>query len=403
MKIVGLVTEYNPFHNGHQYHIEKAKEVTEADAVIVIMSGDYVQRGMPAMMPKHLRAESALLNQASVVFELPVCYATGSAELFAYGAVSFLEQLGCVDAICFGSECGDIRQLQSLAAILCEEPDSYTRHLREYLKQGQAFPQARYLALQNSLKEPELADLLQSPNNILGIEYLKAMYQLHSSMTPYTIQRFQSDYHDQELQASHSSASAIRNHLATNRDLAGIDGQIPESTWKIWNRSYQKRFPVDADDFSLLLKYRLLFETVESLQEYPDVSSDLACRMIKKRNQYIGFSQFCLLLKTKEVTYSRISRILLHILLGIKSQDIRPHAYARILGFRKDQREVLSLIKKHSSLPLLSKVSSIEQLSKEAQSMLSQEVRVSNIYESVITDKYKTSFIHEYEKPVICI
>lgn len=402
MRIVGLVTEYNPFHNGHQYHIKKAKEVTGADAVIVIMSGDYVQRGMPAMMPKHLRAQAALLNQASVVFELPVCYATGSAELFAYGAVSFLEQLGCVDAICFGSECGNIHPLQNLAKVLCVEPDSYTRYLRAYLKQGKAFPQARYLALQNFLEDPKLADLLQGPNNILGIEYLKAMYQLNSSMTPYTIQRFQSDYHDQHLQPSHSSASAIRNHLSTTGNLVGIDGQIPESTWEIWNQAYQKRFPIEADDFSLLLKYRLMCETVETLQEYPDVSADLAYRIIKKQNQYIGFHQFCLLIKTKEVTYSRISRILLHILLGIKSKDIRPHAYARILGFRKDQSEILSRIKKHSTLPLLSKISA-GQLSADARYMLAQEIRVSNIYESVITNKYKSSFIHEYEKPVICV
>ena len=147
MKIVGLITEYNPFHNGHLYHIEESRRITGADAVIIVMSGDYIQRGAPAIMPKRLRAEMALKCGASAVFELPVCYSTGSAEYFALGAVSLLDRLGIVDAICFGSECGDLPALKTLADILYEEPESYRTILKEHLKGGASFPAARQLRI----------------------------------------------------------------------------------------------------------------------------------------------------------------------------------------------------------------------------------------------------------------
>ena len=178
MKIVGFIAEYNPFHNGHFYHIQKALEVTEADAAIVVMSGDFVQRGAPAILPKRFRARAALECGVAAVFELPVCYATSSAELFALGAVSLLNQLGVVGSICFGSECGDLQILQQLADILCEEPAPYQDSLKEYLKKGLSFPAARQLAVSAYFAErhlPDCSSLLNEPNNILGIEYLKAL------------------------------------------------------------------------------------------------------------------------------------------------------------------------------------------------------------------------------------
>ena len=170
MKIVGLITEYNPFHNGHLYHIKEAKRITKADAAIVVMSGDYVQRGVPAIMPKRLRAEMALKCGASAVFELPVCYATGSAEYFALGAVSLLESLGAVDCICFGSECNDLDALSNVADILGREPRDYRTLLKNNLKKGSSFPAARQSAVLEYTENPAYASLLNDPNNILGIE-----------------------------------------------------------------------------------------------------------------------------------------------------------------------------------------------------------------------------------------
>ena len=187
MKVVGLIAEYNPFHNGHKYHIEQALKLTGADAALIIMSGNHVQRGAPAFLPKHLRAEAALQCGAAAVFELPVCYSTGSAEYFALGAVSFLELLGCVDSICFGAETDDIRILQEIARILVEEPAEYRKFLQEGLKSGLTFPTARQHALANYTGKSDLTFHLGQPNNILGIEYLKALLRLKSSIAPYAL------------------------------------------------------------------------------------------------------------------------------------------------------------------------------------------------------------------------
>ena len=227
MKVVGLIAEYNPFHNGHLHHITKAKELTGADYAVVIMSGDYVQRGVPAIMPKRLRAEMALKSGASAVFELPVCYATGSAELFAEGAVSFFDHLGVVDSICFGSECNDLDGLQTIADVLLEEPEEYRIELRKHLKNGVSYPHARQAALSAYMSMENYSILLNDPNNILGVEYLKALKKLNSSMKPYTIKRHGAHYHDETLHPVNSSASAIRSLLAYSGSM--VHTESPET------------------------------------------------------------------------------------------------------------------------------------------------------------------------------
>ena len=400
MKIVGLIAEYNPFHNGHQYHIEKAKEITGADAVIVVMSGNFVQRGAPAIMPKHLRAEMALRAGASLVIELPVCYATGTAEQFAYGGVSILNSLGCVDAICFGSECGDINVLNELAKVLCNEPAEYKDSLQKHLRSGLSFPLARQKAIEEVYPSQGFSNILEQPNNILGIEYLKALYRLNSNIKPYTIQRVSSQYHDVDLQEEFSSATALRQVIGEN-SIPGLVGQIPNDNISLFQNNYQKRYPIFTNDFSLLLKYRLLNETKSSLSQYADVSQELANRICNQLNNYVSFEQFCELLKTKEMTYSRISRALIHILLGIKKTDYTDIQHARVLGFRKDDADVLTVIKNASAIPLLTKLTATKDSSDSAVHMLNQDIYSSNLYESVVTNKFKTPFINEYEHAII--
>lgn len=391
MKIVGLITEYNPFHNGHKYHIEEALRITHSDAAIVVMSGDFVQRGTPAIMPKHLRARMALTCGAALVLELPVYYATGSAEYFAMGAVSILNALNCVDSICFGSECGDIDKLQELAAILSDEPVLYQSILQSYLRQGIAFPSAREQAIADYTNDPELASILSSPNNILAIEYLKAMIRLNSKMSAYTITREGAGYHDDTVRSKLSSASAIRKALLSNQTLETLSEQLPSSVLCIMDEAYATRYPVTENDFSVLLKYRLLGETKESLCEYQDVTPDLANRIINRRNDFLSWTQFCELLKTKELTYARISRVLLHILLNMK-KSYSPKLYGRILGFRRDKSEILKTIKNESKIPLISK------LNKE--DYLELDTYASDLYESVVTDIYSHPFINEYQKQI---
>ncbi len=402
MKIVGLIAEYNPFHNGHQYHIQKAKELTGADYVVVVMSGDFVQRGMPAIMPKHLRAEAAIQNGASLVIELPVCYATGTAEQFAYGAVSLLDKLGCINEICFGSECGDIVPLQELAKILADEPEEYREMLQEFLRAGLSYPAARQKALTLIYPEKAYDTILESPNNILGIEYIKAIYRMGSHIRPLTISRKSAQYHDRELGDVISSASAIRQKMEQHL-FSEIEEQVPEGSVDWYFRLFEQRFPVYAEDFSLLLKYRLLNETKESLTGYMDVSEELSNRIINQKNQYVSFEQFCALLKTREVTYTRISRALLHILLGIKKSSMTEPEYAHVLGFALKDATVMAMIKKYSKIPLLTKLTATDELSDSAKEMLKEDIYASDLYESVITDKFKTTFISEYEQPVVRI
>lgn len=413
MKTVGLITEYNPFHNGHAYHIEKAKMLTGADRVIVVMSGDFVQRGAPAVMPKHLRAESALLSGASLIIELPVCFATGSAEYFAQGSISLLNQLGCIDSICFGSECGDLHLLKEIAQILVDEPIEYQTALKQALKEGASFPAARQEAL--NIYSDKYSEILASPNNILGIEYLKALAKIHSKMEPFTIKRIGAGYHDMDIDGQFSSATAIRSDIYQLADvnssseslpLTHIQTQVPSSCHELMKKNYQTRYPVKADDFSLLLKAKLLSETAGSLSHYLDMSPELANRILRLRNDYLSFEQFCDLLKTKELTRSRISRSFIHVLLGITNDWLTamkaPAPYARILGFRRDHADLLGILKRTSDIPLITSPARAV-LADTAYQMLELDIYASNLYESVITDLYGTPFHNELTKQIIKI
>ncbi|HJA80976.1 MAG TPA: nucleotidyltransferase [Candidatus Mediterraneibacter intestinipullorum] len=429
MKIVGLITEYNPFHNGHLHHIKEARRVTGADAVVVVMSGDYVQRGVPAIMPKRLRTEMALSCGASAVFELPVCYAAGSAEYFAMGAVSLLDSMGVVDSICFGSECNDLEALSHVADILSREPEDYRSLLKTNLKKGASFPSARHDALLEYTHVPAYAALLDDPNNILGIEYLKALKRLNSRMTPFTIRREGSHYHDQNLSSdSFSSASAIRSLLAysgstlrTERSggtfentafssiLGDLENQVPSCCLELLKDYLRVQYPVYQNDFSIILKYKLLNKHPGSLVRYLDVSEDLANRICAQLDNFFNYKQFAELLKTRETTQTRINRALLHIMLGLKKDDMTEymdsgyHFYARLLGYRKDRAKLISLIARESPLPLLAKLSDSEELPYAGQKMLRNDILASNLYMSVVTDKFRTAFQNEYKQGIVKI
>ena len=325
MKVNGIVAEYNPFHNGHAYQMQHAKEATGADYTIIVMSGNFMQRGAPALLDKFTRAKMALECGADLVLELPICYAASSAEFFAKGSVALFDKLGVTTNLCFGSECGNIDTLSRIAEIFYTEPEPYVESLRCNLKKGMSFPIARTWALlQYAPSLSDDKDVLSSPNNILGIEYLKALKKLNSPIVPFTLKREYSGYHDTELHDCSSSASAIRKVLMNipaspylpKNISAQLSEQLPPGSLSIIQNEWNFSCPVEADDFSLLLKYRLLSEPHESLCKYQDVSEELSNRIIRNRNQFRSFGQFCTLLKTKELTYSRISRSLLHILLS---------------------------------------------------------------------------------------
>lgn len=408
MKIAGIIAEYNPFHKGHEYQITCTRKHFGADYVIVAMSGDYVQRGTPALLPKHIRAEMALKCGADLVLELPVSVSTASAELFAKGGVQLLENLGVVDFLCFGSESGSVSELKSLAAVLTEEPEEYKQVLKKHLSQGKTFPSARALALQeyiktascDSLKHAE--EILLSPNNILGIEYCKALLRIKSSIEPCTLKREGAGYHDTSLFNQNPSASAIRKHfLSSENNLKDMEEALPKEVFPVLLKAFTENAFVTEEDLSLLLHYRLLEEQKPEL--FLDVSPELSRRICNTRNKYQSFSQFVSLLKTKEMTQTRIQRALLHLLLQIRETP-ENIPFARVLGFRRESTPLLKEIKKRNSIPLVTKVSDAAKILAEPdQKLLYETVFASNVYESVLCQKTGKPFCHEFEKQLVIL
>lgn len=419
MKITGIIAEYNPFHNGHRYHIEETRRITEADYIIAVISGDFVQRGAPAVTDKYLRTEAALRNGVDLVLELPLFYATGSAEYFAMGAVTLFDKLGSVDALCFGSECGSIGELSAIASVLAKEPEEYRISLQKELKNGHSFPKARSLALKTFLDgstyEPSL---FSSPNNILGMEYIKALFARNSSIVPYTIKRKGNHYHDTALTSAARqpvpgeplrSATALRSSLEGNGPLPSLRPYVPPSAYSLLEHSMNRCLPVCSDDFSTLLHYKLLQEAPDGFSRYLDVSEDLSGKICRNLLGFTGYDAFCSLLKSKDVTYSRLSRCLLHILLNMTQMQMEEYvrndyiAYARILGFCQTAAPLLKELKAHTAVPMVSKLSGAHQLlSPEGHSMLEQDIRAAHIYHSVTAAKFRVPFVHEYARqPVI--
>lgn len=416
MKVTGIIAEYNPFHNGHKYHMEKSRALTDADYCIVIMSGDFVQRGVPAILDKYTRTRMALLNGADLVLELPLYYAAGSAEFFAAGAVTLLDKLGVADSLCFGSECGDLALLTQIAEILSEEPFVYQNTLQEQLRKGLSFPTARSLALQACLPNAAHKEIIHSPNNILGTEYIKTLLKRNSAISPYTLKREGAGYHEAMLHETasyhgepenRSSATAIRSHI---HELEAIKKQVPDSVYSLLLQSYDKNFPINSGDFSLLLKYRLLMEAEHGFSDYLDITPDLSDKITKNLHRFQDFEQFCTLLKSKDLTYSRLSRGLLHILLGMTQEKMASFVredfipYARILGFRKSSSDLLKAIKQHTSVPLISKLADAgNYLTASGLSMLQEDIRAAHLYDSVVCHKFHTDFVNEYAKPLVII
>lgn len=424
MKIAGVIAEYNPFHNGHKYHLEQTRLLTGADYIIAVISGDYTQRGTPAVCDKFVRAKMALENGADLVLELPLFYAAGSAEYFATGATALLDKLGVTDTLCFGSECGNVELLSEIAHFLSEEPPVFSSVLQDSLRKGIAYPRARSLALAscfniNPIIPNEFAGISDSsiyekavlhPNNILGIEYIRALQKRKSSIQPFTVQREGAAYHERQLpddSRKKSSASAIRQSLETDREPSLIKNHVPDTVYRFLASS--AFHPVDSNDFSLLLKYRLLMEQKKGYTEYVDVNAELSDKIKNSLNYFTGFENYCGILKSKELTYSRISRALLHILLDMKECAISSFIeadfilYARVLGFRRDSTELLHSIKKNTSIPLITKLADAGGLLNETgKFMLEKDILASQLYDSVVTDRFGIPFISEYSRQ-LCI
>ena len=313
MKVGAIIAEYNPFHNGHKYQIEKFKNESQLDYVLVIMSGNFTQRGEPAWMPKHLRTEMALLGGADLVIELPLYYATGNASLFAEGAIAHLNALGCVDELCFGCETDNSIEslkikLDQAADILINEPDEYKIALVQYLKEGYSYPSARERALAAFFED--CSDLF-SPNNILALEYLISLKKTKSLIQPKPIIRYGPGYHDLNAEHCFASASAIRSQLS-HEVPENVQG-LPIESLSIIKDHYHHSMPLCMNDFShaFAMSYML---NKDILNTYLDINDDLANLMIKNYDAFTNLEDYISSIKNKAYTYTRLSRCINHIL-----------------------------------------------------------------------------------------
>lgn len=403
-KTIGIIAEFNPFHNGHEYLIREAKKLSGADHVLVVMSGDYVQRGTPAICSKYIRTEMALAGGADAVIEMPVSVSTGSSRRFAEGAIAILQASGVVDELWFGSEEGSIEPFLSAAAVLSDESSEFQKEIKDQLKKGLSYPAAREKALRLSAPAGGEHLSLSGPNNILGLEYCIALKKSHSRIVPRTLPRVGCGHNSiyagsSGFREAFLSSTAIRSCLLNEGLTGSIQNSVPPDVFSVCQRE-KNDLCVSEDDFSDFLSYQLIKEDAESLTDYLDVTGDLAERIVNNRMEFISFSQYTDLLKTKNTTRTQISRALLHIVLGITPEDfhraVHP-AYLRLLGFRREGEALLKQIKANSAVPLVTRPKMISGGYDRC------DLFASNLYESVSARKAGRHARHEYENHIIII
>ena len=395
MNVVGLITEYNPFHNGHRLHLQTAVEATGADAVVVVMSGNFLQRGEPALFNKWARTEMALCGGADVVIELPAAFATRSARQFAAGAVRILDATGIVGHICFGSESGDITPLQRLAAILREEPVELKSLIKKHLQTGVTYPVAESRALEEycnssvtGIQKSDL-ELLNRPNNILGIEYIRALDEIDSLVTPITISRVAAGYHDLDFTSTGiASATSVRKALEkTDRITDDICGVVPLDTVNIMTGEINcGRGPVFPDQIMPLLLYRLRTCSPSMLMDILDIGEGLQHRICRAARNPGSHRELVEAIKTKRYTWTRIQRALLYIMLGFSKEmaalfDASGPEYIRVLGVSGKGRTLVRRMKKTAKLPVISLVSPmIKNATGSAEKMLHLDILATDLY-----------------------
>lgn len=437
MIVNAIIAEYNPLHKGHEYLINMGKKITGADYTIVIMSGNYVQRGEPAIMDMSIRTEAALICGADLVIELPHYYSTASAEYFAKGAVALIEKLGVATHLVFGCEYNNTALLEDIAAFSIEYEKEIYEIMLTHMSKGASYPKAesqaicelmeinltgenenRYPVLSQYSKE-ELSDILSSPNSTLGICYIKALMSMNSNIIPVAIERVKSPHDDYSLGAL--SSSAIRKELIEN-NFAPLKEQLSGDIYDLYADNIDISFPISIDDLSDILLYKLRSviygngarvksNGIIALCEYLDVSDTLAARIINNLGSFKSFSQFVALLKEKSVTYSHISRALLHIVLDIKKSNATKYIgndyslYARILGFRKESTDIMSEIKEHSSIPMISKLADAEDIIDDQLTLklLSESVNASELYSYLLSSRFGCEFISEYSRSIVIL
>lgn len=389
-RVIGVVAEYNPFHNGHYYHLQATKEITGAEYCVAVISGNFTQRGDTSIVNKWAKAYMAICGGADLVIELPTVYSISSAENFASGAVKILDNLKVVDAISFGAEANDLATLNNIANVLYEEPKAYTNILSHELKKGISYPAARENALMMYLNDiKRYANTLSSPNNILAIEYLKALKIQKSKLEPIMIKRKKVYYNDNKIVDDFASATAIRK-LLQDGEYANLRKVIPRSSYTIIGQESRKGGMVlSLAKYEKEIIYALRKMTVEEIADLPDVSEGLQFAIKNAANEANNLKDLISNIKSKRYTQTRIQRILLYALLGIdkklmeNSRKVVP--YVRVLGFTQKGKSLLSEISRRN--PKLNIITSLKKYMNQNQNknkilaeMLEKDIFATDVY-----------------------
>ena len=377
MNVVGIIAEYNPFHKGHAYQIQKAKEQCGAEFAVVVMNGDFVQRGEPAIFDKYTRTKEALWGGADLIFELPVRFGLSSAGDFAMGGILALNALPFVTHLCFGTETGDLTPLLQAASFLCDEPDSYRTRVKHFVKQGILYPKARSLALAAESGLP--TETWDSPNNILGLEYCVALQKLHSKIKPFTIRREGQGYHDNDTPAlsDFPSATFLRKQI----------------------RKAGEKENLSLSDFSSLIGYSLL--TAKDLCQIKDITPDLSDRIRNELPKYREINEFVKTIKNPSLTTGRIKRSFFQCLFDIeKEEPVMP--YLRVLGMKKEASSLLSQ-KENASCQILTKLAfDVPKMDDTAKKLFAKDLLASDLYRQVFCHKYNQTLPNEYQhSPIV--
>ncbi len=372
LRTVGIICEYNPFHLGHKYQIKKTREITGADCVIGVMSGNYVQRGDAAIFDKRIRAAAAIRNGIDLIIELPTVMSLCGAERFAFCGVEILDALKMVDFISFGAENDNVQMLSEIAEILAKESEEYKSALSDGLKKGLSYAAARSGAV--DLLLPGSEKFLSSPNNILAIEYLKALKKINSSITPLAIKRFGSGHNSLDISGGIISAGALRKLILSGRDISDY---VPPSANTLYKDA--KIHKTDAMSCAIIANLHKL--SSDELSEIADVSEGLECKIKKELKVCRDFDELCGKVKSKRYAHSRIRRILLSSYLGIKKSDLVPPQYIKILDFNETGQKFLNKAKQNTKLPLVKNYNQIKAMQNPiAEKMWKNELIFDSIY-----------------------
>ena len=357
MKIAAIICEYNPFHNGHKFHIDETRRQTGADAVVALMSGNYVQRGECAIYEKTVRANAAVLGGADLVLELPTVFAVQSAEFFAKNSVKILDALGCADTLAFGAECSDTEEIKKIAEFLSDEPPEYRARLAEVQSLGKSYPAARAECVREFLGD-NAAEILSAPNNILAVEYCKALFSIGSTIVPHAICRRGAEHDSAQANAEFASASYIRSLLQSGKTDKAFEYIPPECREIFISESIHS-----AENMSRAIIGEILKMPTDELALISDVSEGLENRIKEKTAAVQSLAELADAVKTKRYTHSRVRRILLHAYLGIKPVDrTASPPYIKVLAHNTRGCEVIRLAKKTAKLPIVRNTSQINKL-----------------------------------------